>query len=93
MEKELLDRTYEIIFANGDKVEFDKRGDWKEVSCPSSTVPSHIVPRPIRANLLKRYPKAGILKIERDSDGYEVKLDNWLELTYNTEFQLTDIED
>ena len=37
-------------------------------------------------------PEAKILKIERDSKTYEVKLNNQLELEFNKAFQLIDID-
>ena len=40
----------------------------------------------------KHYPEAKILKIERDSKTYEVKLNNQLELEFNKAFQLIDID-
>ena len=31
MESELLDKNYDVIFTNGDKVEFNKKGQWTKV--------------------------------------------------------------
>lgn len=93
MEKDFWNKKYKIVFVNGDKVEFNNNGDWKEVDCNFSEVPMEIIPAPIRENIALKYPKAKILKIERDSHEYEIKLNNRLELKYNTEFQLIDIDD
>lgn len=93
VEKDFWDKKYEVVFVNGDKLEFDKNGNWEEVNCNFSEVPADIIPKPIKENIAKMYPKAKVLKIDRDSRGYEVKLNNRIELEYNTEFQLIDIED
>lgn len=93
VEKDFWEKKYEIVFVSGEKIEFDKNGNWEEVKCKFSVVPNGIVPEKIREQLSKRFPDAKVLKIERDSKGYEVELDNKLEVKYNNSFQLTDIDD
>lgn len=93
VEKDFWEKKYEIVFVSGEKIEFDKNGSWEEVKCKFSVVPNGIVPEKIREQLSKRFPDAKVLKIERDSKGYEVELDNKLEVKYNNSFQLTDIDD
>ena len=44
-ESDLFYKTYDVIFTNGEKVEFDKSGEWTEVKCSQSEVPSKIVPQ------------------------------------------------
>lgn len=43
------------------------------------SVPTGIVPQAIKDYVSKHYPEAKILKIERDSKTYEVKLTNQLD--------------
>ena len=38
METELFDKSYDVVFNNGDKLEFDKKGEWTEVNCTITTV-------------------------------------------------------
>ena len=33
MDKDIFDVTYDVMFVNGDKLEFDKQGNWKEMKC------------------------------------------------------------
>ena len=33
VETEFMDKSYDVIFTNGDKVEFDKKGKWTKVDC------------------------------------------------------------
>lgn len=93
LEKDLLDKKYEVIFVNGNKIEFDKNGNWKEVDCKHTAVPEAIIPEQIKTVIAKQYPQAKVLKIDKDSRGYEVKLNNKLELKFNSTFQLVDIDD
>ena len=92
-ERDFFDKSYEVMFVNGEKVEFDKNGEWKDVDCKFSEVPADIIPQAIRTHIASLYPDAKVLQIDRDSRGYEVQLNNRLELSYNTSFQLTDIDD
>ena len=64
----------------------------QKVDCKYSTVPTGIVPQASKDYVSKHYPEAKILKIERDSKTYEVKLNNQLELEFNKAFQLIDID-
>ena len=92
MEKDFWEKKYEVVFVNGEKAEFLKDGSWEKVDCKYSTVPTGIVPQAIKDYVSKHYPEAKILKIERDSKTYEVKLNNQLELEFNKAFQLIDID-
>ena len=92
LERDFLDRSYEVVLADGTKLEFTAKGAWKDVDCRYSEVPSVIVPDAIKDYVKAHYPDAKILKIERDANDYEVKLSNRLELTFNKRFQIVDID-
>ena len=84
---------YTIRYESGEKVEFDKNGNWKEIDCRSSIVPTELIPEEIKTNIASTFPGAVILKIDRNRRGYEVKLDNGLEVEYSPTFQVIDIDD
>lgn len=90
---DFLEKSYEVIFTDGNKLEFDKKGEWKEVSCKFGAVPQDIVPEAIRQHVASLFPEARIVKMEREKSLYEVTLTNGQELKYNTRFQLIDIDD
>lgn len=93
MEKDFMERSYEVIFTNGDKVEFDKRGHWEEVDCEYSEVPTAVLPNAIQKYLAKHYPKAKVLKIEQTvHKGYEVELNNDFEIEFDKRFNVIDID-
>ncbi len=91
-ERDFLERSYEVVFADGSKVEFTRKGEWKDVDCRYSVVPSAVVPALIKKYIETHYPDAKVLKIERDSNDYDVKLSNKLELTFDTKFNIIDID-
>ena len=84
---------YTIRYESGEKVEFDKQGSWKEIDCRASQVPMELIPEEIKANIQATFPGAIILKIDRNRRGYEVKLNNGLEVEYSPTFQVIDIDD
>lgn len=84
--------TYDVIFTDGNKLEFNKSGEWQEVNCQYSSVPEEIVPQKIKAYIKSNFPEAKVSKIERDSREYEVKLSNHTELKFDMQFRLIDID-
>lgn len=92
MENDFFYKSYEVIFTDGNKVEFDKKGDWTEVDCKYGTVPGAVIPAAIKQYVTTNYPDANILKIERDKKDYEVKLSNRIELKFDLKFNLIDID-
>lgn len=93
VESDWWDKSYDVIFTNGNKVEFDKKGNWKEVDCKHSSVPLPIVPTAILKYITANYPAVKILKIDRDKKDYEVKLSNKWELKFDLQYNLIDIDD
>ena len=59
---------YTIRYESGEKIEFNKSGEWKDIECYSS------------------------IKIERHRSVYEVKLNNGLEVEFNRNFQVIDMD-
>lgn len=80
-------------FTNGSKVEFRRNGAWKEVDCRYSSLPAGIVSMPIETKVQELYPGAAVIKIERDKQEVEVKLNNGMELTFDRSHNLIGIDD
>ena len=93
MESGLFEKSYDVVFNNGEKVEFDRNGNWTEINCNMSSVPAGLVPAKIASYVKSTYPGTKILQIEKDDNRYEVKLSNRLEVTFNKNFQVVDIDD
>lgn len=92
METDWLDKSYDVIFTNGDKLEFDRKGAWTEVNCKYSVVPAALVPAAIQKYVSASYPDAKILKIEKDKHDYEVKLSTGWEIKFDLKFNVIDID-
>jgi predicted nucleotide-binding protein (sugar kinase/HSP70/actin superfamily) len=85
--------SYEVRLTDGTNIEFTSKGNWDEVNCRFSEVPSAIIPQPIREYIKKNYPGAKVILIEKDRNDYEVKLSNRLELKFDKDFNIYDIDD
>lgn len=94
VEKELFTKSYEVIFTNGNKVEFNGSGKWIEVKCKYTEVPSTVLPTPIAHYVAKHYPQAKVWKIELDEEKklYEVKLSNRIDLEFDLKGNLIHID-
>ena len=84
---------YTIVYETGEKVEFDKQGNWKEIDCRTSSVPTALIPEQIKSHIRATFPGTTIINLDRNRRGYEVKLNNGLEVEYSPSFQVIDIDD
>ena len=90
---DLLDTSYNVHFANGLEIEFNSKGEWKEISCATSPIDSKYIPRQIIDAVATRWPGEKFKKIERYKYGYEVELTNSLELKFDKMYRLTEVDD
>lgn len=93
METEFMIKSYDVIFTNGDKVEFDKKGKWTNVDCKHTQVPQAIIPMDIQKYVAKNYPDAKVVKIElTDHKGYEIDLSNGFDVEFDKRGRVVDID-
>ena len=83
---------FTIRYESGDKVEFDRSGNWKDIECYNSKVPTEAIPEQISAYLSQNYPGKSVIKLERHRSVYEVKLNNGMEIEFNRNFQVIDVD-
>lgn len=58
---------FKVLFQSGEKVKF-------------SSVPPALIPENIKASVKQNFPQAKIIKLEREFNGLEIKLNNGIEL-------------
>ena len=83
-DKELVSKEYTVQFVNKTEIEFDGKGNWKEIDGKNSAIPTTIIPKKITSYVKANFAKNKITKIERGTFGYEIKLNNNLELKFNS---------
>ena len=93
VDKDWLDKSYEVIFVTGSKVEFDDKGKWKDIECRRSEVPAGIIPGQIVKYVAQYHAGQKIVEIDRDRRDYEIKLENGIELKFDMKFNLIGFDD
>lgn len=91
-ERDGLTVTYKVVFLNGDKLEFNKKGEWIDVDCKNLMVPEEIVPQQIKDFIENSYPGSKILHIEKGKRDYEVRLTNGMEVKFDKNFNVMDLD-
>ena len=83
---------YRVILSDNTKVYFTRAFEWVEVNCEHSSiygaVPETIVPEQITAYVTANYPNQHIDEIERESNGWEIELNNDVELKFDANFNV-----
>ena len=69
-------KSYEIAFKNGDKIEFDRKGEWTDIA----------------KYVADNYPDNKIVQIERDTRSTEVKLDNRMEIKFDKQHRVIEMD-
>jgi hypothetical protein len=87
----------DVVLNDYTKIEFRLNNEWKKVDCEHSTtftaVPATIVPEQITAYVNANFPGAIIKKLEKKFRGWEIELNNGLELKFNSNFKVMEIDD
>lgn len=89
----LMIKEYVVKFKNGEEIEFDKKGEWKEIDMKKGEVPSAIIPTQILNYIQKSFPDTHIMEIKKNTRNYEVEISNGLELKFNRNGEFLKIDD
>ena len=87
----------DVVLNDNTKIEFKLNNEWKKVDCEHSTtftsVPATLVPEQIVAYVSSNFPGAIIKKLEKKFMGWEIELNNGLEVKFNNKFKVMEIDD
>ena len=85
---------YEVTYTDRTEVEFRPNGEWSSVERRYAAVPASIVPAQISAYVAKSsFSNQYIKKVERDAYTWEIELSNGIEIKFDREFHVIDIDD
>ena len=85
---------YEVTYTDRTEVEFRPNGEWSSVERRYAAVPASIVPAQISDYVAKSsFPNQYIKKVERDAYTWEIELSNGIEIKFDKEFRVIDIDD
>ena len=91
---ELTGWKYEVFLADGTHVEFDTDDAWDKVESPmTQPVPVQLIPAPIATHLQTNFPGVFVTKIDKERNGYEIELATGVELKYNKQGALMEMDD
>lgn len=74
---------YDVVLSDGTEIDFDHKGDWKEIDCGINSVPKGVLPVAITNYIAKNYKGAKIIKVDKESNKYEIELSNGLDLEFD----------
>ncbi|WP_455674938.1 PepSY-like domain-containing protein [Phocaeicola sp.] len=84
IEKDLfLSTSYDVKMSDGIELEFNSKGEWLEIDCKDKAVPAVFIPQTISKYMQSNYNGHKIVKIERNRKGYELSLENGLEVDFD----------
>jgi hypothetical protein len=93
VENDLWSPNYEVIFTDGSKIEFLNSGEWDNIDCKYTRVPEAIVPAAILTYVKQNHPDNFVTEIDKERRGYEVGLNNHLDLTFSKSGQILGYDD
>ena len=91
---------YEVTLSDYTHIEFDgnlfSQLEWDEVDCRCSTthlaVPNTLVPAEIKDYVTRLHTGRSIVKISRDRFGWEIELDNDLDIEFSRKFVVIEMD-
>ncbi len=85
--------TYDVVLNSGTKIEFNAKGEWKEVDCAPAAVPAALIPAAIAKYVKANYANLKIVKIERDRSGFDIELSNDVDLRFDKQGKFIRVDD
>lgn len=92
-EDDFFKPDYQVLLTNGVKLEFKNSGELKSIESRSIAIPDGIIPPAIISYIKTQFPDTDCREYEIDKRGYEISLSNRLELKFNKNFQLVELDD
>ena len=88
----------EVKLVDKTEIDFYLNFDWKQIDCEKGmvygSVPTELVPAQITAYVNANFPGKTIETIEKQHNGgWEIELSNGLEITFDSNFNVTEIDD
>ena len=73
---------YDVYLSDGTQIDFDANNQWEKVESMKG-VPAFFIPKAIASHVKGSYQNAVITKINKEYNGYEVELNNGVELRFD----------
>lgn len=86
-------REYDVILNDGTEIEFNNDGDWTEIDCGRTAVPSKLILPAIQQYVKKNFSGASIVQIEAERSKYKVELNTGLDLEFGRDGSFLRVDD
>lgn len=88
--------SFEVRLADGAEIEFYTNGSWKEIDCKYKELPASVtalLPAAIPTYVKANFPAAIITKVSAKFWGFEIELNNGLDVEFNSDGKFLRIDD
>ena len=92
VDDDVIRPDYTVVLEDGTKIDFNHDGSLEKIESKSG-VPVELIPYQIREYVQRHYPDALFVEYKVGRKSYEVTLSNRMELKFNSEFHLVEIDD
>lgn len=93
VDRDLFGTTYELYLDNGVEMDINKNGKWAKVDGNYNPIPTSILPARIANYVNTHFTGDCVTKIDQSLLGYDVELSNELELNFNRNGMLRNVDD
>ncbi|AEM22834.1 hypothetical protein Bint_2226 [Brachyspira intermedia PWS/A] len=82
-------QSYKVELASGVEIDFDKQGNWTDVSGNNRPIPTKFIPTAVLKSVQAKYPQIEVLEISKEYNSYKLKLANNREVYVSNNGQIT----
>lgn len=93
MEKEFADTEYKLRFEDGTEIEFNAKGEWKNVSGERNCIPTAFILKEITDYVAAYHKDMCITDVEKDHNRIKVELNDQLEIEFSSKGKFISYDD
>ena len=83
---------YDVYLNDGTQLDFDANNQWETIESRGKGVPAVFIPKAIATYVKSNY-QLPIVKIHKEHFGYEIELNNGMELSFDRSGQFMGMDD
>jgi hypothetical protein len=93
VDDDIIAPEYQVALVGGIMLQFESSGKLDNIETRNGNIPAGIIPERIAATAKEHFPDAIIIGYDIDRKSYEIKLSNRMEMTFDSHFNLVEIDD
>ena len=93
VDDDLIRPDYKVVLVNGVEIKFNNSGGLEKIEATKTGVPTSLIPSQILSYVNNHFPASMVTEYEIGKRAYEIKLSNRLELTFNKNFNVIELDD